>query len=122
MSTNAPKDCPFCRENGLLKGDILAENAGGFLIANQYDPGTFLIIPSAHAEEIAELPDDWWRSFKELFAKIPDVPHDFNVALNHGKLAGQSVKHLHFWIVPRAAGQPSSGKGLVRLIDDANEE
>ncbi len=122
MPTNVPGDCPFCRENNLLKGDILAETPGGYLIANQYDPGTFLIIPSVHVEEVVELANDWWRSFKELFAHVPGLPPDFNVTLNHGKLAGQSVRHLHFWVIPRLPGQPSSGKGMARLIDDANKE
>lgn len=122
MQSSAPISCPFCRENGLLKGDVLAETTGGYLIANSFDPGSFLIIPAKHAEEVGELPDDWWHDFKTLFTQVPNVPSDFNITLNHGELAGQNVKHLHFWVIPRAAGQPSSGKGLARLIDDANKE
>lgn len=121
MQPNAPGSCPFCRENGLLQGEVLAEAPRGYLIANRSAAGTFLIIPTVHAEEIGELPDDWWQSFKQLFAKVPGAPQDFNVALNRGALAGQSVRHLHFWIVPRHGGEPASGKGLVGLIGDVNK-
>lgn len=48
------------------------------------------------------------------------MPEDYNISLNIGKLAGQTVKHLHFWVIPRYADTPSTGKGLACLIKDAN--
>lgn len=114
------KDCPFCLENNLFKGKIIATSAQGFLTTNTFAPGNFLIIPKTHTENLIDLPDSWWADVKELLAKVPELNGDFNFVINYGKSAGQSVKHLHFWAIPRASGKPSSGKGLARLIGEAD--
>ena len=119
--SNIP-DCPFCRDNNLLKGDVLAESAGGYLIMNQFSPGNYLIIPSEHAESPLELPDTWWHDVKTLLAEIPDLPEHYNISLNRGQHAGQTVRHLHFWVIPRLPNGPASGKGLATLIDAVNRE
>ena len=117
-----PKDCPFCRSNNLLKGDVLAETADGFLTEAISDKGSFLIIPRMHAESPADLPDTWWQDVKQLLEHIPNLPEHYNISLNRGHHAGQSVKHLHFWVIPREGGQPASGKGLISLIRHANQD
>ena len=42
-------NCPFCFENGLLKGEILAETDGAYLIGAYQRPGNYLVIPKQHA-------------------------------------------------------------------------
>jgi diadenosine tetraphosphate (Ap4A) HIT family hydrolase len=114
--------CPFCLDNNLLVENILSENSDGFLIKAQGIEGSFLIVPKAHAESPNALPDTWWAGFKQLFARIPSENDHYNVSLNVGERAGQTVKHLHFWIIPRLPGKPSSGKGLAGLIRDADRQ
>jgi diadenosine tetraphosphate (Ap4A) HIT family hydrolase len=114
-----PKDCPFCRANNLLKGDVIAESSSAYLIENQFAPGNYLIIPNDHAESIASLSDTWWKDVKELVANIPDPLTEYNLSMNIGRQAGQSVKHVHLWIIPRIAGEASSGKGLLALMDES---
>lgn len=111
-----PPNCPFCLSNNLLKGGTFAENDDAFLLEPSGLPGTMLVVPKMHVESVTDLPDDWWRSFKASLRQMPAMPEQFNLSLNIGKDAGQSVKHLHFWIVPRSAGQPSSGRGLASLV------
>lgn len=113
-------ECPFCLTNGLLKGEILAESAGGFMIAASSSPGNYLIVPKIHAEDPAQLPVNWWNEMRELLPQVPELGEHYNLSLNVGKLAGQSVKHLHFWVVKREGGRGSSGKGLARLIAEAD--
>lgn len=115
-------NCPFCLENNLLKSEILHETDGGFLIPALGDGGNYLIIPKAHAEDPGKLPDDWWADFKELFAKVPVDKANYNLSLNIGQQAGQTLKHLHFWVIPRQAGLPTSGKGLATLIVSSAQE
>lgn len=112
--------CPFCLTNGLLKGEILAESAGGFMIAAVSSPGSYLVVPKVHVEDPAKLPVNWWSEMRELLPQTPELGEHYNLSLNVGKLAGQSVKHLHFWVVKREGGRGSSGKGLARLIADAD--
>lgn len=113
-------DCPFCLENNLFKGEIIATSDQGFLTTNAFAPGNFLIIPKSHTEKLADLPDTWWIDVKTLLAKVPGLKGDYNFVVNCGKAAGQSVKHLHFWVIPRRHDSPSGGKGLARLIAETD--
>jgi diadenosine tetraphosphate (Ap4A) HIT family hydrolase len=118
MSAQIPADCPFCLENNLLATPILAESEGGFLTTAHSHPGNFLVIPRVHVEAVASLPDNWMRDFKQLIVHIPGLDH-YNISVNIGSSAGQTVKHLHFWIVPRREDHPAAGKGLAGLISHA---
>lgn len=121
MTETDHSTCPFCRNNHLLQGDILASTQQAYLIENTYSRGNYLIIPEVHVELVSDLPDNWWSNIKELVKHIPELPDSYNVALNYGEPAGQSVKHLHFWVVPRLSGKHSSGKGLTRLMHEVDE-
>ena|SRR6185503_2982386 len=115
-------NCPLCRSNDLLKVEVLAETEGGYLVEAYKSQGNFLIIPAEHTERLTDLPDTWWATFKQLLAKVPVPLQDYNISLNHGKNAGQTLPHLHFWIIPRTGDTPASGRGLASLIDIANQE
>ncbi len=114
-------DCPFCLSNNLFKGEIIAQSDAAYLTRNNFAPGCYLVIPTMHVESLLELPDNWWQGVKAVLATLPELPASYNLSLNVGKEAGQSIKHLHFWIIPRAVSRPSSGKGLARLIQEADQ-
>jgi len=116
-----PKDCNFCRENNLLKGEIIAEGTHAYLLRPESYDSSYLIIPRDHLEELTDLPDTWWAELKQLLPKVPDLPKNYNLSLNYGKEAGQTLAHLHFWIIPREPGKPASGKGLARLIREVDQ-
>jgi len=118
----APADCPFCQRGDLLQATVVADGNAAYLARPVSNPGNYLIIPKAHVESPLELPADWWQAMQEQLRNIPELSGDYNISLNVGPAAGQTVKHLHFWVIPRAADLPSSGKGLARLINDANAE
>lgn len=117
---HAAPECTFCVENGLLKGEVLAETEGGFVTAALGNPGCCLVTPKVHAETVAELPDGWWQDMKALVPKVVADSVPFNISLNYGRDAGQTVAHLHFWVIPRQSGLPASGKGFARLIAEAD--
>jgi diadenosine tetraphosphate (Ap4A) HIT family hydrolase len=113
--------CPLCPENDLLKEPFIAKAAAAYLMPAHSSPGNYLIVPTAHTESPRELPDDWWMSFKELLAKVPNLGDHYNISINLGHHAGQSIRHIHFWIIPRAGDRPSSGKGFARLIRETDD-
>jgi L-threonylcarbamoyladenylate synthase len=115
------KECVFCRSNGRLKGEVFVASEGAYLIEASTAPGTYLIIPDTHVEKLAELPDSWWAEVKELLPRVPGLPENYNLSINIGAAAGQTLGHLHFWVIPRAGGRPSSGKGLARLVNEADK-
>lgn len=84
--------------------------------------GNYLIIPRLHVEMPQDLPVDWWRGVSELLPQVPKFGTDYNLSMNVGKQAGQTVKHLHLWVVPRFENRVDTGRGLANLIDIANQE
>ena len=117
--TSVP-DCPFCLGNNFFKGEILARTPHAYLARNEFSPGNYLINSEEHIEDPTQLPADWWENMNELLTKIPELKYDYNVSLNVGRQAGQTLKHLHFWVIPRIPGTPASGKGLARLMSEVN--
>jgi diadenosine tetraphosphate (Ap4A) HIT family hydrolase len=113
--------CPFCRDNQLLKSEVIDESKGAYLTENYMFPGNYLIIPNDHTESPLSLPDTWWCDVKELLLKIPISLIDYNLSFNIGKSAGQTVKHLHLWVIPRTADHKNAGKGLFTLLDNSIE-
>src|SRR5690606_40384292 len=85
-------------------------------------PGHMLVIPKRHvasffettAEERSEAFSllDWCRG--ELIAR--HGPGGFNIGINDGIAAGQTVMHLHIHLIPRYAGDKPNPRGGVRWI------
>ena len=55
---------------------------------------------------------DWCRG--ELKAR--HRPAGFNIGINDGEAAGQTVMHLHIHLIPRYAGDKPDPRGGVRWI------
>jgi histidine triad (HIT) family protein len=122
-TSSPPQLCPFCLQNNILTPDqILAQSDNAFTITPRGAEGNYLIIPKAHAESPLELADNWWQDVKQLLLQVPDLHVPYNLSFNIGKVAGQSVSHLHLWVIPRSEGQPASGKGFARLIAEVNQQ
>jgi diadenosine tetraphosphate (Ap4A) HIT family hydrolase len=111
--------CPFCLHNNLLSTPLIAQTKVAYATDALANSDNYLLIPKDHIESLADLPDTWWYEVKQLLGILPDFD-DYNVSVNIGEQAGQKVKHIHFWLIPRSAHQPSSGKGFAKLIDEAN--
>jgi diadenosine tetraphosphate (Ap4A) HIT family hydrolase len=97
--------CPFCH----LREPQITGTAHAFAIAdkNPISSGHSLIIPRRHVVSIFDLQDDEYtecfrlaRSLKALL-KMRHHPVGFNLAVNDGRAAGQTVRHAHIHIVPR---------------------
>lgn len=121
-SSQANDTCPFCLDNKLLDGSIVAETDDAYLITARDSNDRYLIVPRQHVELPTDLSDDWWKDVKQLLINVPDLEIDYNISVNYGKVAGQTVKHLHFWVIPRLLNQPASNKGLGSLIDKVNND
>ena len=110
-------DCAFCRiANGDEPATVVFEDAESlaFLDNRPLFPGHSLLIPRAHHETLADLPDELaatiFLNVRLLSRAVPDAmgkPGSF-VALNN--VVSQSVPHLHVHVVPGAEGR------LARLL------
>jgi diadenosine tetraphosphate (Ap4A) HIT family hydrolase len=115
-----PGECPLCPQNSLLKEPIIAQTEDAYLIRAYDSPGNYLIIPMDHTESPEKLTSNWWESVAALLSHIPHGEH-YNISINIGKDAGQTVSHIHFWVIPRQSGKGSTGKGFARLISEADQ-
>jgi histidine triad (HIT) family protein len=107
VSRDAP-DCLFCAiASGVEQAHRVLEDDDfvAFLDKRPLFPGHSLLIPRAHHETLAELPEDLvgplFARARLLSRAIPDAvgkPGSF-VALNN--VVSQSVPHLHVHVVPR---------------------
>ncbi len=103
-------DCLFCK---IVKGEIPAhvvyesDAALGILDVNPKAPGHAMVIPKIHAENVLDLPAESvgpvFLAVKETTEKLKKAfsPDGFTIGINHGRVSGQSVNHLHIHIMPR---------------------
>ncbi|NJD34290.1 MAG: HIT family protein [Betaproteobacteria bacterium] len=115
------KPCPFCNLPAarILGGDDLALIASdGFPVA----PGHALIIPRRHIGSFFETTAAERASLLQLLARAKAIidaefgPDAYNIGINNGPAAGQTVAHLHIHLIPRYAGDSAAPRGGVRWV------
>jgi|SRR5436190_15969995 len=113
--------CPFCN----LSSERIFKRAEGCLaLADAYplSRGHTLVIPERHVRSFFETSADeksglfrlleWCR--KDLSERYR--PSGFNIGINDGAAAGQTVMHLHIHLIPRYAGDTADPRGGIRWI------
>ncbi len=120
--------CPFC---GLDDGRVVvAESAVAFAIYDKFpvNPGHALIIPKRHCADYFELSweeqEGCWRLLNEVRRVVADRfnPDGFNVGINVGAIAGQTVLHVHLHLIPRYRGDVEEPRGGVRGVIPARQQ
>lgn len=113
--------CPFC---SLPAERIVDENADCIAIRDAYpiSPGHTLIISKRHVGSVFDLSTAEVKSVFELLQRAKadlqavHQPDGFNVGINDGRAAGQTVPHLHVHLIPRYLGDVADPRGGVRWI------
>ena len=113
--------CPFCT---LSAERIVLANEFAVVIRDSFpvSPGHTLIIPKRHVGSFFDVTGDERKAMLALLdsAKLGlDAafhPDGYNVGINDGAAAGQTVPHLHLHLIPRYAGDSEDARGGVRWI------
>jgi diadenosine tetraphosphate (Ap4A) HIT family hydrolase len=116
-----PLTCPFC--NPSREEIVLANN----LCYAHYDeypvsPGHLLLIPFRHVAGLFDATDAEHAALLALAREAKTLlderchPDGYNVGVNVGKAAGQTVMHLHVHVIPRYAGDMEDPRGGVRGV------
>ena len=115
-------DCVFCND---CDGRIIAENELCFAIRDGFPVTDLhtLIIPKRHVADYFDLYQPELNAIHELLAqqKQSIMQEDtsvtgFNVGINAGKAAGQTVFHVHVHLIPRRDGDVDEPRGGVRGV------
>ncbi len=121
MPETANHDCPFCNlpservfhEGDLFKAawDIFPVSAGhALLILNRHVPTWF----DASREEQIDLVGGI-GIVRSIIEKLHS-PDGYNIGVNVGQAAGQTVFHLHVHVIPRYYGDVVDPTGGVRHV------
>ncbi len=114
--------CIFCARNNL---QLLQSNDGAFVIFDKHPvtTGHSLIIPYRHAVTLNDLTENELldchklvNSQQDILKRRDSTIDGFNVGVNIGATAGQTVFHCHFHLIPRRAGDCVSPEGGVRNL------
>ena len=119
MTTVTP--CPFC---ALPTARIIDSNECGLVIRDGFpvSPGHTLILPRRHIGSFFELKpverDDVLKLLDAARVVIAAEfnPDGYNIGVNDGAAAGQTVPHLHIHLIPRYTGDRADPRGGVRWI------
>jgi len=115
--------CPFCARQ--KAGNISLENELCFGIKDEYPVTDFhmLVIPKRHVSDFFELYEPERHACVRLLdeAKRRSKQQDptiagFNVGINVGEAAGQTVHHCHVHLIPRRSGDVEQPRGGVRNV------
>jgi diadenosine tetraphosphate (Ap4A) HIT family hydrolase len=114
--------CLFCNIPQEL---IIAENSFAYAIKDEFPvtEGHTLVIPKNHVDEyfglqIEELLgcDNLLKAIRRDLLLIDDTIKGFNIGMNSGAAAGQTILHCHIHLIPRREGDVDDPRGGVRNV------
>jgi diadenosine tetraphosphate (Ap4A) HIT family hydrolase len=113
------RDCPFCEVT-----DAVLENGTAYarFDAHPVTPGHLLLLPRRHVASFFEATDAERAALFELLDAAKALldarfrPDGYNIGVNVGEVAGQTVMHLHVHLIPRYRGDVAEPRGGVRGV------
>ena len=120
-------NCVFCNYNN---SEIIAENKFVFAILDKFpvNDGHTLIIPKRHFENFFEASEEEIKAIYSMMHEVKEMldiqyePSGYNVGINIGYYAGQTVNHLHVHLIPRYKGDVVNPRGGIRNFKKAAME
>jgi len=122
MTMSETNECVFCEIiNGTRESNVLLETERHLCFLDKYPvtEGHALVIPKSHVQYLDEA--DGGALYEFLERAVAEVrrryePDGMNIGLNDGPVAGQTISHLHWHIIPRYEGDIEDPTGGVRGV------
>ena len=121
--SSSQEDCIFCNKNNCK---VISTTKYFFIIRDTSYPVTkhhTLIITNRHVADFFELTKEEMSELDEILKnqkkELKDLDNEisgFNVGVNIGKDAGQSIMHCHLHLIPRRKGDVEDPRGGVRGV------
>ncbi|WP_322068993.1 HIT family protein [Paraburkholderia bannensis] len=119
--------CPFCaipadrivdqNDTGAVLRDGFPVSPGHTLIVSKRHVGSLFDLSLSEREQLFLLVDRAKLALDEQFR-----PDAYNIGINDGAAAGQTVPHLHIHLIPRYQGDIEDPRGGVRWIIPAKAD
>ena len=121
MSDSSPDPCPFC---AMPAERIVEAREHAFAVLDAYpvSPGHTLAIARRHVPDVFDLTADEIADILRLIRSARDRidrtlrPTGYNIGVNIGRDAGQTVMHVHIHVIPRYPGDCEDPPGGVRGV------
>lgn len=124
MSIDNKSVCPFCLE--IVKNRCFFSNNQYFAIYNRAPiiSGHSLVIPHKHYEKLSNIP---FEESKQLFPFVQQVmtilseffkAQSFDISIQDGTEAGQTVPHSHIHVIPRFADDYLQESGWFQVLQE----
>ena len=115
-------NCPFCKVEA--EREIIASTSLSIAFSDSFpvSPGHALIVPRRHVASFFDLTDDEKQDILKLAGQVKTIidneyhPDGYNIGINVGEAAGQSIFHVHMHIIPRYKGDVPNPRGGVRGV------
>ncbi len=111
--------CVFCEmSNKVLENEL----AMAFYDKYPVNKGHLLIIPKRHVEQYFDLTEQERKAIDQLLfegKKLLDEqtqPDGYNIGINCGEAAGQTIFHVHVHLIPRYNADMDDPRGGVRGV------
>lgn len=123
MADDDGDGCPFCdriAEDAPFVSE--SEAAVAFEDGFPVSPGHTLVVPRRHVADLFALDAGEIAAVWRLVGHVRDQlatdhhPDGFNVGVNAGAAAGQTVWHAHVHVIPRYIGDAADPRGGVRRV------
>ena len=116
--------CLFCKIFDKKEKGFIYDNNGfySFLDPNPVNKGHALIIPKRHLNSLIGLTNEEQNDFFDALREVKKFidkkyhPDGYNIGINDGKAAGQTIMHLHVHLIPRYEGDVPNPKGGIRNV------
>jgi len=111
--------CPFCNPDGAVLHNALAHAR---FDRNPVTPGHLLIIPNRHVASYFDTDEAEKQALLSLLDEARALlardyrPDGYNIGINIGAAAGQTIAHAHLHLIPRYLGDVAAPRGGVRGV------
>jgi diadenosine tetraphosphate (Ap4A) HIT family hydrolase len=114
-------NCVFCQ---IARDNVLVENEYFIAVRDIHPvaPGHCLIIARRHVASFFELSQEEMVSLHDLASLLKTkldqeyAPDGYNLGMNCGAAAGQSVFHFHMHVIPRYGGDRKALQGMREYL------
>jgi diadenosine tetraphosphate (Ap4A) HIT family hydrolase len=114
--------CVLCGVLQSSNSDILTSDDTFVAVLDKFpvNPGHTLIFPRRHVSGVFDLTASEWINLQRTLLTLKTVlddrfhPAGYNLGINHGQAAGQTIFHLHLHVIPRYAGDVLEPRGGIR--------
>jgi len=115
------KDCPFCNPGN---DRMIWKDENVYVIRDLYpvSPSHSLIIPFRHFASIFEATDEELNSisralrFRKEQLERSLAADGYNIGVNEGTAAGQTIPHVHIHLIPRFERDVDDPRGGIRGV------